>query len=444
MPAEAPAAPPPDKVTLDAPPPGERPTSDYMADIASEIEELAAEPAPEKPKAKTAAKPTKPAKAPAKPAEKPSEVEKPAAEEKSVEEKSKAAESPAQPPKEEKKPGGLRELGEAYDNLKKKIRDQYEPEVQKLRAKVQELETRKPEESEALLSKLKDLESQNTDLRKKIAAADYEQDPEYQAKYVAPYQRAWAEAVGEFRELTVKEKAGENEMGEMQYKQRPADENDLLRLANMKLSDMYEAANEMFGAAAAGAIVHIKNIRRLSSEQQAALDAGRKKALEWKEQRTAEAEVSRKSAATAWADINKALEEKFPKAFKVDEADPDDKAAHSKGFALANLMFLGPESLTPEQIESLPSSFRETVKDKKPLAPNQLVQLHALARLKIANHDRKVAALKKATARIAELEKSLAEYEKSSPPAGKGGESESVSEKSLLEQAEDDFRAMDR
>ena len=65
--------------------------------------------------------------------------------------------------------------------------------------------------------------------------------------------------------------------------------------------------------------------------------------------------------------------------------------------------------------------FKDTIKAHQPLSDAQRVQLHALARLKIANHDRQVARVKKLQARVAELEKDLAAYEESEPGGKAGG-----------------------
>jgi len=143
--------------------------------------------------------------------------------------------------------------------------------------------------------------------------------------------------------------------------------------------------------------------------------------------------------------VNKVLEEKLPKAFKANEDDADDVASHLKGFAMADLLFKGNGSLTPEQIENLPPDLRDTVRANQPLSDVQRVRLHAIARLKMANHDRKVVALNKATARIAELEKTIADYEKSEPAAGKAGSGGSkVGDKPWDEEVADELKALDK
>lgn len=321
------------------------------------------------------------------------------------------------------KPVKAAELRGAYEGLKKRVKEELEPEVQRLRAKVQEFEAKPKDDAGPLNEKIKQIEARNAELEQAIAFVDFTKSSEFSTKYETPYREAWDAAVTDFRQLRVREQAGEDESGEQVFNHRPATEQDLLRLANMDLSDMDAAAHELFGPSASRAILHIENLKRLANAKQKAIEDARTKAGDWKKQQSAAEEAKSRALAGTWTEINKTLEAKFPKAFQADAADAEDKASHLKGFALADLLFVGPEGLSPEQVEALPKSFQEIVKSKKPLSDSQRVHLHALARLKMANHDRKAAALVKAQARIAELEKSLAEYEKSAPSAARAGKS---------------------
>lgn len=402
-----------------------------MSDIIGDLEQMDAAPPPDqKPPA---------AQAPPKPADKPTgEVNPPA---------KKPDEEPQPKPPEEPEPGKpvkASELRPAYDKLKKRVQTELEPELNKLRARVQELEQQPPEEGGPVQERVKALEARNAQLEQHMAFLDYTQSGEFIKNYQEPYRAAWNEAVAEFRELKVKVQEGEDEVGDPIIKIRPADENDLLRLANMELSDMDAAAQEMFGASASRAISHIQNIRRLSRAQQKAVQDAKVKSAERLKEKSSAFQDQAKKLGEAWGTVNKALEERFPKAYKVEENDPEDKVGFTKGFALADLLFLGEQSLSPEAIEALPASFKETIKAKKPLTEMQKVQLHALARLKMANHDRKTIALKKAAARIKELEEALAAYEKSEPggraaapraggAGGKGWEEEVAEELQALD-----------
>jgi hypothetical protein len=212
----------------------------------------------------------------------------------------------------------------------------------------------------------------------------------------------------------------------------------------LPLSELDESAQRMFGASAPRAIQYIEKLRELAESKQTAIEEAKTKAAEWKTQRGLEFKNLQTTRADAWKEINAGLKEKFPKAFTPNEGDAEDAASHTKGFALADLLFLGNTGLTPEQVEALPSGFKDTVKAGKPLSEVQKVQLHALARLKMANHDRLVAARKRDQARIAELEKTLGEYEKSGPDAARAGAPHKAGDKPWDEQVADELRAMDK
>lgn len=429
--SSAPQTPPPAQAT-----PTERAPSEFMADIEGDFADMDAGRQPAKRDDKGKFTPVEKPKGQEKPAEKPSE--KPVEGDKPTEV---AAEKPGEAPK----PVKAAELRTAYEGLKKKVSQELEPEIQKLRAKVQEYETKGPTDTAPILQKLQATEQRAQQAEKALAHLDYSQSEDFRTKYSQPYSEAWTDAVSEFRQLRVRESAGIDEAtGDPKFTARPANEDDLLKLANMSLADMDEAATAMFGPSASRAIGHLQNIRKLSSAQHKALEDAKTKSVEWRQQRQVEFQQRQQNANKTWEEINRGLEERFPKAFKVDDTDPEDKGGHTKGFALADLLFLGNNALTPEQVEALPAGFRDTVKSKKPLTEAQKVQLHALARIKMANHDRMIPRLKKANARIAELEKSLAEFEKSEPSAARAGEGGQVSNKSWDQQVEDELRALDK
>lgn len=398
-----------------------------MADAMSDFAEMDKAPAAPQPKQEKARK------SPDKPAETPPEK----AEETPVEAPAKPAETPTEK-QPEVRPVKAAELRTAYEGLKKRVKEEFEPELQRLRAKVQEVEGKTGEETKPLVEKMTALEKRNAELEKHIAFVDYTKSADFAKNHAEPYRRAWDEAIAEFRELTV----SDAETGET----RPANENDLLHLANLKLSDMDAQINAMFGHSAARVISHITNLKQLSAKQQRAIEQAKQNSDEWRKNQALEQQTRMAETSRNWEAINKGLEERFPKAYKPDEADADDVASHAKGFALANLMFLGAKGLDQKQIDALPSGFRETIKAGKDLNDMQRIQLHAIARLKIANHDRKVAALKKATTRIAELEKALAEYEKSEPRSTTSGKAApaGASGKDWLETAQDEIQALDK
>ena len=443
MPAtEAPPAPPPAATPAapSAPPPEKAPQDFLAAEMAdfAEMDKATVPPAPSS-RRDERGKFTKPA-------DKPAAEVKPPGETKPPEGETKPPEGGTNPTGDEPpKPVRAAELRTAYEGLKKKVNEELQPTIQKLQAKIKQFETKAPEDTAPVLEKIKTLEARNAELEKTMALVDYEQSNDYQTKYEKPYADMWGKAAAAFNQLTVKEPTGTNpDTGEPTFSVRRATEADLIKLGALPLSELDEAAQAMFGPSAPRAVQYIERLRDLAEAKQTAIIEAKQKAGEWKSQRSLESSNALKNRVAAWAGINKSLQEKFPKAFVPESGDADDAAAHTKGFALADLMFLGASELKPEQIEALPESFRDAVKANQPLTEAQKVQLHALARLKMANHDRKVAALKKANARIAELENTLADYEESEPSAKTAGGGPRTITKSWDEQVADELRQMDK
>jgi predicted AAA+ superfamily ATPase len=183
----------------------------------------------------------------------------------------------------------------------------------------------------------------------------------------------------------------------------------------------------------------------LAISRSKAIAEAQKKAAEWKSQQQLQFEEAVQNRAKAWEEVNTTLKEKLPRAFAPDPEDEVDKQAFTKGYALADLLFMGEDGVAPEQIEALPAAFKESVKSGKKLTEIQKTQLHALARIKMANHDRQTIKLKQASDRIKELETELEQYRKSEPDAGKAGEAgDKVIAKDWEQSVADELKAMDK
>lgn len=439
------AAPSPNASPTAAPPQvTERAPSEFMGDIEADFGDMDEGKTPRSRERDQTGK-FKPS-AKEKPAEEPpvSPVEKPI--EKPDEKPTEEEQAPRAP--EEKKPTRMRELGQAYDDLKKKVNTEYEPTIQSLKAKVKEFETKQPEDTGPVLAKLTALEKRNAELEQHMGLVDYEKTSEYQTKYVQPFNDQWNRTQAIFDQLEVTERIpdGVDDMGEPKFKEqaRAATPEDLLELARLPLGKMAKRTKELFGESSSLVLNQIVEIGKLWEVKERAKKEAVTKAGEWQAQRVLEFQNQKKTIASDWVDTNKELEEKFPKAFKPEEGNVEDKVAHTKGSAIADLLFLGNKALSSEQIEALPNGFKETVKAGKLLSGLQQVQLQALGRLKILNHDRLLAAKQKDKARISELEKSLADYERSEPAADKAGEGGHVGEKDFFEQVESDLDKLNR
>lgn len=375
--------------------------------------------APPKPPAGKAAAPVKP-KAPAKEEESdPGKVDPPEG----------GGEAPVKPVK-------AADLRGAYEGLKKKVREEYEPELNKLRDKVKEYEASHPQQTEQLTKELEETRKRRDELESEIRFVNYQKSTEYQEKYVKPYQEAWNKAVEELAELTVSDAEGNT---------RTATANDLLALANLPLGEARRQAREMFGDAADDVMTHRRVIRELSAAQTKALDDAQKQSGEREKQLATQRQIEHQQTIKLWQTENQELAKKYPNWFAHVEGDTEGNALLDKGMALADLHFVGAKDLAKEQIEMLPPAFRDILKTKGTLSVQERVKLDALLRHKIASHSRIAHKLKTAHARIKELEKSLAEYEQSSPPAGKaGGGSGKGGETNPVSEAEAELDAIDR
>lgn len=390
-----------------APPPpaqqaGEKSPADYMADIEADLGQLDSPPAQPKPDAKVKGKGVA---APAAPKE-PAPVDKPT--------------EPA-PPAEPPKPVRAAELRTAYETLKKEANDVLRPTIQRLESKIKELESRPAPDAKPMAEKLAAIEKRNQELEERIKFVDFTKSAEFREKHERPFNEAWARAVQDFSQLHVKVADGEDDLGEPKFSVRQASADDLLMLANLPLSEMDSKATELFGASAPRVIRHVEKIRELWSSKQAALENATKLASQADVERTEQ----RNRTLAMWNEENKSLATKYPGMFAPDSTDPDGNKLLEKGFAQADRLFAPTAETQPKTAE-------------------EAVRLHALIRHKAANHDRLVLRLKRMKAELEEARKSLEEYEKSEPLAGKGGEGGRSASKDPMQVIEDELRAMDR
>lgn len=322
-------------------------------------------------------------------------------------------EAPAEPKDEAPvKPVKAADLRTAYEGLKKKVKDEYEPKVSKLEARIKELESSGPEKMTPIVEELEQKKKRLEELESEIRYIDYQKSEEYQEKYEKPYVEAWKKAAADLSELTVETEDGES---------RTATTADLIHLANLPLGEARAQARIMFGDAADDVMAHRRAIRELSQAQTKALEDAKKNASERESKLAAQREIERQQTGKLWEESNKALAEKFPKWFAKVEGDTEGNSLLDRGFSLADLHFIGEKHLSPEQIEMLPTQFKDKIKANGKLDIKDRVALDALLRHKIASHSRLALNLKKANTRIAELEKALSEYETSELPGGKSG-----------------------
>lgn len=316
-------------------------------------------------------------------------------------------------------------LKEAYEGLKQKVAREYEPELEKLRAKVKEYEGGTLAEAKQWQDRATAAEKRATELEQEIEFVNFAKSPKFINSYRKPYEEAWGKAVHDFGQLTAKVRTGTDETGEPVFATRKATADDLLMLANMPLSEMDSAAEEMFGKSAPRVIRHVEKIRELSDAQNQALQDAAKNGEERNKTRALESQTQMRERGRLWQENNKTLAERYPKWFTNQDGDEEYNSTLAKGFAEADKLFSPTEENKPKTME-------------------EAVHLHALIRNQSAAFKPTVRLLKRAQARIAELEAELADYKKSEPPAGKAGRSERTTGKTFMQDAEDELDALER
>lgn len=339
------------------------------------------------------------------------------------------------PDAEPVKPVKAADLRTAYEGLKKRVKDEFEPKVAKLEARIKELESSGPETVKPIMEELEAKKKRLDELESKIKFADYKESTEFKEKYEKPYQEAWKKASKDLEELTIPNDDGTT---------RQASAADLLQLANLPLGEARAAARQMFGDAADDVMAHRRVIRELSEAQTKALEDAKTNATEREKKLAAQRQIEHQEVTKMWTEANKALSEKYPLWFAESEGDTEGNELLRKGFSLADLHFVGVSGLKPEQIDNLPPRFRDAIKAKGDLDVKDRIALDAILRNKIASHTRLASSLKKSEARIKELEKALAEYEGSEPPAGKAGGKTTSKRTDGLGEAMEELDAIDR
>jgi hypothetical protein len=380
-PAPAPAAAAPAAAPSTPPSPSASPG---LADAFSELEQLAATPAP----ASNTPKRDKPADAaepvPDKPTAPPTE------------QKPEAAAAPTAPVTDDGTPRTAAQLRTAYDTTKKRVA-QLETELQAARnGHGEHPEVAKIKEAHGALEK------RYAELADEMRFLSYEKSPEYKDKWEKPLSDAFRSAYQDVSELTMLDEDGA---------ERAATAKDFDTLMRLPLNQAATKAKEWFGEAGPEVLAHRRRIIDLNRARSEAVEKFRAEGGEREKKFHEEHQARQTRLNSIWQETNKQAAEKFPKFFAPDPADPEGNALLEKGYKLADMAFSGNNQLTPEQT----------------------VKLHAELRNRAAGFTRMAYRAKKLEARVAELETDLKAYKASEPdggdggaPAGGGGEADSV------------------
>lgn len=305
----------------------------------------------------------------------------------------KPAERPTEKPPEEKPSAEVptekmapKMLRESYDRLKAQMRER-EKELETLRKGAAPKDD--PEKLE-LTKRYEELEKRHKALDDEIRFIDYEKSTEFKTQYYQPYVDRCQNAVTAVSELKIPKEDGTS---------RPATAEDLWKIVEIpNHEDALAAAEALFGTATkANFVVALRNdIRQANSSMQKAKQDFRQQGSQRFEQMEKQAKLEGERMDKEWKTLNDTAVEKYPQWFKADEGDTKGAELLAKGFELADLAFSGKVS------------------------PEKRLALHSAIRNQAAGFRHVVHKWELAAARVKELEKKLADYEKSAPGPGDG------------------------
>jgi len=290
-------------------------------------------------------------------------------------------------PEGEKVPTRARDLKVVYEQVKAEKKT-LETKLTEVTAEVERLRKGNPEEVKVLTKRLEEAEASRKAVESELRYVNYQKHPEFVEKYQKPYIEAWNSALADIAELTIQEEG---------QQERPATEKDLLVLANMPYGQAAIKAEQLFGPVAATQMMaHRKNIIELSRAQSKALEESKKSAEEHDKLRQVEERQTNERLSKMWNDEKASYETRFPKWSKPVEGDEEGNKVFERG------------------MEDVDRFFKDTE-----MTPEERIKLHVKIRAKAANHDRLALRLKRLTAKLAEVKKSLEEYEGAEPPGGR-------------------------
>lgn len=284
-----------------------------------------------------------------------------------------------------------------------KLVDQYKSKVAELEKQVAGagINATAVQDKERLSARVQELQTKLNDYEQEFRFVNYAKTSEYQEKYQKPYEKAWKDAINEFKELTVED-------GAVPGGVRPIAAQDLMEIVNLPLAKAREAAEAKFGSFADDIMGHRKEIRRLFEAQSAALEDAKKNGAERDRLRSEQMQQMTQGAhrmiGETWqkAGEEAVKHEKYGKYFAPVEGDQDGNQRLAKGFELVDRAFaenpLDPR-LTPEQRQ-------------------EIVRRHSAVRHRAAAFGRMVSQLEKAQTTIKHLTEELSQFKQSQPKVG--------------------------
>ena len=311
-----------------------------------------------------------------------------------------AQDKPPQDKTPEKPKSRIVELSKAYEGLKAKHR-QLEQDMLARNAELEAIKSKPADDSEkkALQERLAEREKRLADMESEMRFRHYESSQEYKERYEQPFIDAFQTGRQKAASLKIVERKNE-ETGETISAARQATATDFDRIAMIADDDAAtELAHEMFGNKAPLILYHRERVQELNNAKVKAVEDYRKQGSEREKQFTEQSRQQREKMVGMFNQMTSQAVEKFPELFKPVEGDDKGNELLKKGFDLVDAIFKADVSQIP---------------------PDKLVAMHAAIRNRAAGFGRLLHQKRGLEARVAELEKELAEYQGSEPGAGDG------------------------
>lgn len=252
---------------------------------------------------------------------------------------------------------------------------------------------------DSMTKRLTEAETRMKQYEDEIRYVNYEKHPEFIEKFQKPYEAAWQRAMSELSELHIDDGQGGK---------RAVVPDDMFQLAAMPLEQAREVAESTFGAFADDVMGYRKEIKTLFAAKQEALKAAKENGAQrdklMTEQQSQQKAVVSKFVKETWDKVNSGLlsDEKIGTYFKPKEGNKEWNERLAKGTELVARAFNerpDDPNLTPEQ--------RASIVKRHAAVWNRAASWGAL------RHENE-----SLLAKITALEKDLASYKGSQPPAG--------------------------
>lgn len=269
----------------------------------------------------------------------------------------KPAEKPAEKPTEPKvenqpefsppqvaKPSQLKQWAERMGSRAQKA----ESELNKVKAKLTELETRPAENGDykALTEQLAQARKRLEDYEGELRLTKYERSTEYKDKYEKPYQDAVNQAYGDVDELIVTEPNPEDPEHPRERKATRADFDEIYQ---MPLGQAGRVAKAKFGDSAFLVLQHRTAIKNVAKAAVAAIEEHKAKATTYEQEKTAQEKLQEEGRSQMFSTAVQAIQEKFPSLFSEREGDTEWNTALTKGRQIADLAYGDRQGLSPQQ-----------------------------------------------------------------------------------------------